>query len=159
MRHSNIRSPQIVYLVIASYGGKHLYGSLRWYDIGDKIGRNIGRLDVECVLGPYAARRMNREDPTYRYMVGDDCSRFIDEASLRSAALYQFRTRFNEDSQILIEAEPGDPELSRVLHGPEPWRTEINAIHEEFCKEGYSEEVATRYETKMLEIIPEKLEQ
>lgn len=111
------------YLTITTWanvvpGASHYHGSIH---IDDK------QIRVEQVLNERLVKQFNIEEQRsgsrYRYLLGDTITRFFDEESLIASAIEMVgpdTVLFNGDKAIL------DP-LS-VLVGPEPFKTEANAL-------------------------------
>lgn len=106
--------------------------------------------DVTHKLTRKEARHLNEGDPTAPpYKTGDESGRFFDRQSVIDAALAQWKEHW-PDADILILGEQSCLDPQEVLAGPEPLKSDINAIVEWCHSTGYYDAMQLNDEHKAL---------
>ena len=117
----------IVYLIVSSWAGVspgafHVYGYLRDDDLDSKV-------ELTYAMTPAQAAHFNKDEPGRRraYKAGNESSRFMSYDNLEQLAIKVYRTHF-PGATILMRGKPSACGPKKVLDGPEPLKTEGNAL-------------------------------
>lgn len=143
---------RVVYLTLTTWAesscvpwAKHWYGKLeRCHEI----------MRVYCVLTEKDAKRLNEDDgendPTaWPYKAGEQSGRFFSRDAVIKAALDCWQKQW-PDADILILGDPLTLDPQEVLAGPEPLKSDINAIVERCHSSGYYDALQLTDEHKVL---------
>lgn len=119
--HLEIRS----WVGTSAIGASHYYGELRIPGVKDHV-------EVERVLTARETKRLNKEarehgDVGFTYTVGATSGRFWDEKSVEDTAIEYIKANHPE-IVLLFKGSRAVCDPQPVLLGPEPLKTQLNAL-------------------------------